>query len=64
MDAKDFEREPMDRLLHGAWKAKINGNLSHIGWFKYRKAYWRELSVNYVVDAVSLSCGDEHKESH
>ena len=50
--------EHIDRLLHGIWRAKLNGNLSHIGWFKYRKTYWRELSVNYVVDAVSLSCGE------
>jgi hypothetical protein len=46
------------RLFHGTWRAKLNGNLSHIGWYKYRKTYWRELSVNYVVDAVSISCSD------
>lgn len=50
------------RRLHGVWRAKINGDLSHVGWFSYRKTYWRELSVNYMVDAVSLSC--EQKESH
>jgi hypothetical protein len=48
--------ENLDRLFHGTWRAKLNGNLSPIGWHKYRKAYWRELSVNYVVDAVSISC--------
>ena len=52
--------EHIDRLLHNVWRAKLNGNLSRIGWFKYRKTYWRELSVNYVVDAVSLSCGEAH----
>lgn len=25
---------------------------------KYRKLYWRQLSINYVVDAVSLGCGE------
>lgn len=50
--------EHLDRLFHGMWRAKINGNLSRIGRFKYRKTYWRELSVNYVVDAMSLNCGD------
>jgi tetratricopeptide (TPR) repeat protein len=48
--------EHIDRLLHGAWRAKLNGNLSAIGWHKYRKNYWRELSVNYVIDAVEMSC--------
>ena len=48
----------MDRLLHGRWRAKLNGNLSAVGWHKYRKNYWRELSVNYVADAVEMSCGD------
>lgn len=52
--------EHIDRLLHGVWRAKLNGNLSRIGWFKYRKTHWRELSVNYIVDAVSLSCGEAH----
>jgi len=46
------------RLFHGTWRAKLNGNLSHIGWYKYRKTYWRELSVNCVVDAASISCSD------
>ena len=50
--------EHIDRLLHGAWRAKLNGNLSPVGWYRYRKAYWRELSVKYVVDAVSISCSD------
>ena len=48
----------MERLLHGRWRAKLNGNLSAVGWHKYRKNYWRELSVNYVVDAVEFSCSD------
>lgn len=50
--------EHIDRLFHGAWRATLNGNLSPIGWHKYGKTYWRELSVNYVVDAVSISCSD------
>jgi hypothetical protein len=50
--------EHMDRLFHGTWRSKLNGNLSAVGWHKYRKTYWRELSVNYVVDAVSISCSD------
>ena len=50
--------EQLDRLFHGTWRAKLNGNLSPIGWHKYRKTYWRELSVNYVVDAASISCSD------
>ena len=57
--APHADLEHLDRLFHGVWRAKIDGNLSHIGWFKYRKTYWRELSVNYVVNAMSLSCGDE-----
>jgi len=52
----DFEH--LDRLFHGTWRAKLNGNLSPIGWHKYRKTYWRELSVNYVVDTVSISCSE------
>jgi hypothetical protein len=36
----------------------LNGNLSAIGWHKYRKNYWRELSVNYVIDAAAMSSGD------
>jgi hypothetical protein len=50
--------EHIGSLLHGVWRAELNGNPSRVGWFKYRKTYWRELSVNYVVDAVSRSCGD------
>jgi hypothetical protein len=50
--------EHLDRLFHGTWRAKLNGNLSPIGWYKYRKTYWRELSVNYVVDAVQINCTD------
>jgi hypothetical protein len=50
------DTEHTDRLLHGTWRAKLNGSLSPIGWYKYRRTYWRELSVNYVVDAVSMSC--------
>ena len=46
----------LERLFHGTWRAKLNGNLSPIGRLKYRKTYWRELSVNYVVDAMSISC--------
>jgi hypothetical protein len=48
--------DDVDRLFHGTWRAKLNGNLSRIGWYEYRKTYWRELSVNYVVDAVSIGC--------
>lgn len=50
--------EHMDRLFHGTWRAKVNGNLSAIGWHRYHKNYWRELAVNYVIDAVEMSCGD------
>jgi len=55
--------EHIDRLLHSTWRAKLNGNLSAIGWHKYRKNYWRELSVNYVIDAVEMSCGDSQLTS-
>jgi tetratricopeptide (TPR) repeat protein len=55
--------EHIDRLLHGTWRTKLNGNLSAIGWHKYRKNYWRELSVNYVIDAVEMSCGDPQSTS-
>jgi tetratricopeptide (TPR) repeat protein len=55
--------EHLDRLLHGTWRAKLNGNLSAIGWHKYRKNYWRELSVNYVIDAIEMSCGDSQLTS-
>src|SRR6266851_3735033 len=55
--------EHIDRLLHGTWRAKLNGNLSAIGWHKYRKNYWRELSVNYVIDAVEMRCGDSQLTS-
>jgi hypothetical protein len=50
--------EHLARLFHGTWRAQLNGNLSRIGWYKYRKSYWRELSVNYVVDAVPITCSD------
>ena len=50
--------EHLDRLFHGRWRAQLNGNLSAVGWHKYRRNYWRELSVNYVVDAVEMSCGN------
>jgi tetratricopeptide (TPR) repeat protein len=52
------DAEHIDRLFHGTWRARLNGNLSPVGWHKYRKNYWRELSVNYVIDAVEMSCGD------
>jgi tetratricopeptide (TPR) repeat protein len=35
---------------------QANGNLSAVGWHKHRKNYWRELSVNYVIDAAEMSC--------
>jgi hypothetical protein len=47
----------LNGLFHGVWRAKLNGNLSGIGWYKYRKSYWRELSVNFVTDAVKIDCG-------
>ena len=50
--------EHLDRLFHGTWRVKLNGDLSHIGRYGYREKYWRELSVNYVVDAMQLSCND------
>jgi hypothetical protein len=59
MVASQADPGHLDRLYHGVWRAKINGNLSSIGWFKYRKTYLRELSVNYVLDAEPLSCDDE-----
>lgn len=49
--------EHMDRLFHGTWRATINGNLSAVGWHKSRKNYWRGFSVNYVIDALEMSCG-------
>src|SRR5713226_2631537 len=55
--------EHIDRLLHSTWRAKLNGNLAAIGWHKYHKNYWRELSVNYVIDAVEMSCGDSQLTS-
>lgn len=55
---RSTDLEHLDRLFHGTWRAKLNGSLSPIGWYKYRRTYWRELSVNYVVDAVSISCSD------
>lgn len=33
--------EHIDHLTHGRWRAKLNGNLSVIGWHKYGKNYWR-----------------------
>ena len=54
----NFSGHPVNQD-RGVWRAKVNVNLSHIGWFKYRKIYRRELLVNYVVDAVSLNCGSE-----
>jgi hypothetical protein len=50
--------DDVDRLFHGTWRAKLNGNLSRVGWYKYRNTYWRELSVNYVVGAMAISCSD------
>jgi len=50
--------EHLDRLFHGTWRARLNGNVSRVGWYKYRKAYLRELSVNYVVDAMPINCSD------
>ena len=38
------------------WQAKLNGNLSHIGWYRDGRNYWRELSVNYVIDALEMNC--------
>jgi hypothetical protein len=50
----------LNRIFHSTWRAKLIGNLSAIGWHKYRKTYWRELSVNSVIDAVQLGCGEAH----
>lgn len=55
--AASADIDQIDRPLHATWRAKLNGNLSAVGWHRYRKNYWRELSVNYVVDAVEMSCG-------
>jgi hypothetical protein len=56
INAGSTDIENVDRLFHGTWRAKLNGNLSHIGWYKYRETYGREPSANYVVDAVPISC--------
>lgn len=58
VNASTSDLQHPEDLLHSQWRAKLNGNLSHIGWYKYRKNYWREISVNYVVDAVEMSCDD------
>lgn len=65
--ATSADIDHIDHLFHATWRAKLNGNLSAVGWHRYRKNYWRELSVNYVVDAVEMGCGSsqltpvEHK---
>jgi hypothetical protein len=56
--AQSADFEHLDRLFYVTWRAKLNGNLSSIGQYKYGKTYWRELSVNYVVDAASMGCSD------
>jgi hypothetical protein len=52
----DLTNKPTDTLFRAVWRAKLNGNLSRFGVFKYRKTYWHELSVNYVLDATLLTC--------
>ena len=51
-----IEAKNLDGLLHGVWRAKLNGDFSHFGWYKWRKTYSRELRVKFVVSAVPLTC--------
>jgi hypothetical protein len=60
VNARAPDPEHLEALLHSRWRAKLNGNLSAVGWYGARIKYWRELSVNYVVDAVEMSCGNTH----
>jgi hypothetical protein len=39
IETNSTDVEHIDRLLHGTWRAKFNGDLSHVGCFKYRKTY-------------------------
>jgi hypothetical protein len=48
----------LERVFHGVWRAKLNGNLSRVGLYKYNSMYWRKLSVNFVVDADSMRCDE------
>ena len=48
----------LERVFHGVWRAKLNGNLSRVGFYKYNSMYWRKLSVNFVVDADSIRCDE------
>jgi len=58
VNASSSDLQHLEALLHAKWRARLNGKLSHIGRYGQRKNYWRELSVNYVVDAVQLNCTD------
>jgi hypothetical protein len=50
--------EHFDRLSHGTWRVKLNGDLSRFGRYEYGRTFWRELTVNYVVDSSAISCQD------
>jgi hypothetical protein len=45
-------------LFHATWRVKLRGNLSHLGRYGPQGNYWRELDVQYVIDAVRLNCSD------
>lgn len=62
-DINDLANNRTAALFRGTWHAKLNGNLSHLGIYKYRKTYWRELSVNFVLDATPLSCANKKNAS-
>jgi hypothetical protein len=49
----------LDKALHAAWKVKLRGNLSSIGRYGLRGKFWRELDVQYVIDAIQLDCKDK-----
>jgi hypothetical protein len=46
----------LDALFHANWRVKLRGNLSHLGRYSPQGTYWRELDVQYVIDAVPLDC--------
>jgi hypothetical protein len=59
----DYFRLSMDytlllrQLPHANWKAKLRGNLSHVGRFGRKGRDAREFTVISVVDSVELDCG-------
>jgi hypothetical protein len=54
----DLEHLNLDRLVHGSWRVRLIGDLSHIGRYGYQDKFWRELSVRYVMNANQLNCDD------